>query len=203
MMQFSGGCSLPARKLTSALASLVLAFMILGTLGEAAQADSATRFMQRVARDLMAAARKRSVSPLVRVIHKYADVRGIGRSALGRYVKRLPSRQRGRYQNGMVRFMARYAVTQIPKYPVRSAKIVGRSFPYRGQTGVDSRVTLRNGSTYDVRWVLVHWGRSYRVRDVEVFGISMKSGLRSLFVNHIEDPQKGGSVRALVAVLSR
>lgn len=191
------------RSLTQTLAAVVMAMVLVGVSGQSAHAETATKFMQRVARDLMAAAKQHRVTPLVRVIHKYADVRGIGRSALGRHVKYLRPGQRRRYQNGMVRFMARYAVTQIPKYPVRTAKIVGRGFPYRGQTGVDSRVTLANGSTYDVRWVLVRRGNSYRVRDVEVFGIGLKSALRSLFVDHIEDPGKGGSVKALVTVLNR
>ena len=182
---------------------LLLALSVLIASPGQAHADRATSFMKRVARDLTAAVRTRSASPIERVINRYADVRGIGRFSLGRYAKRLRSSQRSTYHRGMVRFMARYAASQIPKYPLRRARIIGRSFPYRGQTGVDSRVTLRNGSTYDVRWVLVRRGSSYKVRDVEVFGFRMKELLRALFVDHIEDKSKGGSVRALVAVLAR
>ena len=181
----------------------LFALLTLVALPGAARADRATDFMKRVARDLTAAARTKSATPIERVINRYADVRGIGKFSLGRYAKRLRSKQRNIYQRGMVRFMARYAASQVPKYPVRNAQIIGRSFPYRGQTGVDSRVTLQNGATYDVRWVLVKRGRSFKVRDVEVFGFRMKELLRALFVDHIEDKSKGGSVRALVAVLSR
>jgi phospholipid transport system substrate-binding protein len=184
-------------------APVLLALAVLIAAPDAARADRATDFMKRVARDLTAAARTRSAIPLERVINRYADVRGIGRFSLGRYVKSLRPNQRSIYQRGMVRFMARYAASQVPKYPIRDAKILGRSFPYRGQIGVDSRVTLRSGSTYDVRWVLIKYGKTFKVRDVEVFGFRMKELLRALFVDHIEDKTKGGSVRALVTVLSR
>ena len=182
----------------------VVSIFVLALAGSGeAHADRATSFMKRVARDLMSAARTKSVTPIERVINRYADVRAIGRFSLGRYARSLRSSQRNIYHRGMVRFMARYAASQLPKYPVRKVRIANRSYPYRGHTGVDSRVTLRNGTTYDVKWLLVRRGRSYKVRDVEVFGFRMKELLRALFVDHIEDKSKGGSVRALVAVLNR
>ena len=183
--------------------SFAAVFTTLVAMPGDAHADRATNFMKRVARDLAAAARTKSATPIERVINRYADVRAIGRFSLGRYAKSLRASQRSIYHRGMVRFMARYAASQVPKYPVRNVRIANRSFPYRGHIGVDSRVTLRNGASYDVKWLLVRRGRSFKVRDVEVFGFRMKELLRALFVDHIEDKSKGGSVRALVAVLSR
>ncbi len=184
-------------------APVVLALCVMIGAPNVAHADRATDFMKRVARELTTAARTRSAPPIARVINRYADVRGIGKFSLGRYARRLRSNERSRYYRGMVRFMARYAAGQAPKYPVRNAVIIGRSFPFRGQIGVDSRVTLSTGATYDVRWLLIKRGKSFKVRDVEVFGFRMKELLRALFVDHIEDKTKGGSVRALVTVLSR
>ena len=186
-----------SRRLSAFFAPILLAIAFLTANAAPARADKATVFMNRVARDLLAASRTpggfQRASAIARVINKYADVRGIGNFALGRYKKQLRASQQGAYYNGMVRFMARYAAGQVPKLSVTKARVVGSSFPFRGQTGVDSRVTLRSGVTYDVRWLLVRRGSSFKVRDAEVFGFRMKELLRGLFVNHIEDKSKGGS----------
>jgi ABC-type transporter MlaC component len=66
---------------------------------------------------------------------------------------------------------------------------------------VDSVITLRDGSNYDVRWLLSQQGNTFRVRDAMVYGFWMTPFLRKLFENYIAE--NGGHVRALVAVLNR
>jgi ABC-type transporter MlaC component len=66
---------------------------------------------------------------------------------------------------------------------------------------VDSVITLRDGSNYDVRWLLSDKGSTYRVRDAMVYGFWMTPFLKKLFESYIAE--NGGHVRALVAVLNR
>ncbi len=66
---------------------------------------------------------------------------------------------------------------------------------------VDSRITLSNGSSYDVRWLVARYGKSFRVRDAMVGPIWVTPLLKNLFEDYIA--QNGGHPKALVAVLNR
>lgn len=163
-------------------------------------ADPAVEFMEKVARELLAATRSKSPALISSVIHRYADTGYIGSYSLGSYRTQLASTDRPGYLAGMVRFIGRYAANESPKYPVSAYRITGS---VRGAQGimVDSVITLRDGSSYDVRWLVVPKGSSYRVRDAMVYGFWMTPFLKRLFENYIAE--NGGHVRALVAVLSR
>lgn len=178
------------------LATLLL--MLLAAPARAA--DPAVVFMEKVAHELLAATRSKSPALISSVVHRYADTGYIGSYSLGSYRAQLSPNDRPGYLAGMVRFIGRYAASEGPKYPVASYKITGSS---RGGQGimVDSVVTLRDGSSYDVRWLLTQTGSTYRVRDAMVYGFWMTPFLRKLFENYIAE--NGGHVRALVAVLSR
>lgn len=164
------------------------------------RAETPTAFMEKVARELLSSTRSRSPALIASVIHRYADTGYIGSYSLGSYRTQLTATDRPGYLAGMVRFIGRYAANESPKYPVGSYKIVGA---LRGAQGimVDSVITLRDGASYDVRWLLVPRGSSYRVRDAMVYGFWMTPFLKKLFENYIAE--NGGHVRALVAVLSR
>lgn len=168
--------------------------------GPARAADPAVAFMDKVAHELLAATRSKSPALVSAVVHRYADTGYIGSYSLGSYRAQLTPGDRPGYLAGMVRFIGRYAASEAPKYPVATYKITGSS---RGGQGimVDSVVTLRDGSSYDVRWLLTQTGSTYRVRDAMVYGFWMTPFLRKLFENYIAE--NGGHVRALVAVLSR
>jgi len=163
-------------------------------------ADPAVEFMEKVARELLAASRSKSPALVSAVIHKYADTGYIGSYSLGSYRSQLTPTDRPGYLAGMVRFIGRYTANEAPKYPVASYRITGS---VRGGQGimVDSVITLRDGSSYDVRWLLSNKGSTYRVRDAMVYGFWMTPFLKKLFENYIAE--NGGHVRALVAVLSR
>lgn len=156
--------------------------------------------MDKVARELLAASRSKSAALISGVIHRYADTGYIGSYSLGSYRGQLNATDRPGYLAGMVRFIGRYAANEAPKYPVSSYRITGAS---RGGQGimVDSVITLRDGSNYDVRWLLSQQGQTYRIRDAQVYGFWMTPFLKKLFENYIAE--NGGNVRALVAVLSR
>ena len=167
---------------------------------EAAAAETPVAFMGRVARDLVAASKSGSTAAFAKAIHRYSDTGYIGSYSLGSYRKQLAAKERPGYLSGMVRFIGRYAATESPKYPVAKYEIKGA---LRGSQGimVDTVVTLRDGSSYDVRWLLAKRGTSYRVRDAMVYGFWMLPFLKRLFENYIAE--NGGKVSALVAALSR
>lgn len=182
--------------------TLALAFCIVSTASVSfAHAESPARFMQRVANELISATRSGSTAAIAKVITNYADVYSIGLSALGSYAPRLKRSDRSAYHRGLTLFVARYAAKESPKYPVSKAVMTGTSKGGRNVFYVDSRVYLRGGQTYDVRWVIFKRGSRYKVRDAEVIGLRASSFLDTLFQNYIGE--NGGNPRALVAALNR
>lgn len=167
----------------------------------AAAADPAVQFMAKVGRELTAAARTRSPGVMSTVLQRYADVSYIGLFSLGSYRNQLTPPERNTYYSGMVKFIGRYAATEAPKYTV--AKVEWADQSVKGANGimVDSKVTLADGGTYDVRWLLVPYGGGYKVRDAMVLGLWMTPFLKKLFEDYIA--QNGGNPRALVAALNR
>ncbi|MGE0698062.1 MAG: ABC transporter substrate-binding protein [Hyphomicrobiaceae bacterium] len=184
----------------SALWALVALVCFCVTTAPARASDPAVAFMEKVARELLTASRSKSPALVAAVVHRYADTSYIGSYSLGSYRNQLTPADRPGYLSGMVRFIGRYAANESPKYPVASYRITGS---VRGGQVimVDSVITMRDGSSYDVRWLLSQTGGTYRVRDAMVYGFWMLPFLRKLFENYIAE--NGGHVRALVAVLSR
>jgi phospholipid transport system substrate-binding protein len=167
----------------------------------AAAADPAVVFMAQVGKELMGAARTRSPGVMASVIQRYGDVSYIGLFSLGSYRNQLSVADRTTYYGGMVRFIARYAASEAPKYPV--AKVEWANQSVRGSNGVmvDSTITLGDGSSYEVRWLLSQYGSTYKVRDAMVVGFWMTPFLKKLFEDYIA--QNGGNPRALLAALNR
>lgn len=167
----------------------------------AAAADPAVQFVQRMANELHVAARSRSPQLISSVIQRYGDVSHIGTYSLGTYRAQLAATDRPAYHGGIVRFLGRYAAGEAPKYPVASYEILSPSIQGANGIMVDSRIVLRDGNTYEVRWLLAKYGNTYRVRDAMVFGFWMTPFLKKLFENYVGE--NGGNVKALVAVLNR
>ncbi len=166
-----------------------------------ALAETPAQYMQRVANELVAASRTASPTAFATVLRSHADLPAIGLTALGGYASSLPRSDRPAYYNGMVNWIARYAAKEAPKYPVGKAVVLGQSSASAGSTYVDSRITLRDGSTYDVRWRIVKRGNVYKVREAEIIGFEMTSFLNTLFQNYISE--NGGNPKALVIALNR
>jgi phospholipid transport system substrate-binding protein len=185
-----------------ALAVLMLVAMLLPRVAAQAQEAPAT-YMQRVANELVAASRSGSAAPsmFAATIRRHADVPTLGTYALGTYARGLAHTDRTSYYNGMVGFIARYAAKESPKYPVATAIVVGQTEETKDGVYVDSRVTLKSGETYDVRWWLVRRPGGYKVRDAQAVGFWMSPFLKSLFENYISE--NGGNPKALVFALNR
>jgi phospholipid transport system substrate-binding protein len=193
--------SKPSRFRALVLAALAALCMGFAAAVPASAADPAVVYMAQVGRDLMAAARTRSPGVMANVISRHADVRVIGNYSLGEYKAKLSEADRPAYLEGMVRFISRYAATEAPKFPV--ARVEWSNQSMRGSAGitVDSKVTLADGTAYDVRWLLGKYGSTYKVRDAMVLGFWMTPFLKKLFEDYIA--QNGGNPRALTAALNR
>ncbi|WP_246274546.1 ABC transporter substrate-binding protein [Hyphomicrobium sulfonivorans] len=163
--------------------------------------ESPAAYMKRVGNELLAASRSGSMAQFAMVLNSNADIPSIGISALGEYARVLPKTDRPIYYTGMINFIARYASREAPKYPVARFIVTSQSKEDPRGTYVDSRITLENGSSYDVRWLVVRRGNTYKVRDAQVIGFWMTSFLDTLFQSFISD--NGGNPKALVVALNR
>jgi phospholipid transport system substrate-binding protein len=202
-MGMSLALAVPGWRSIRLVAALVASVMVAasGMPRPAHAADPAVVYMAGVGRELMAAARSRSPSMMAQVIQKHGDIAYIGLYALGAYRSKLSSTDKPEFYAGTTRFMARYAANEAPKYPIAKVEWVNESV--RGGSGimVDSTVTLRDGSTYDVRWLVSKSGGSYKVRDAMVYGFWMTPFLKKMFEDYVSE--NGGNVRALTAALNR
>jgi phospholipid transport system substrate-binding protein len=203
VMRMSLATAVPGWRGLRFVAAVVTSMMIAaaGMTSQAQAADPAVVYMAGVGRELMAAARSRSPSMMAQVIQKHGDIAYIGLYALGSYRPKLSSAEKPEFYAGTTRFMARYAANEAPKYPV--AKVEWSNESVRGGSGimVDSTVTLKDGTTYDVRWLLSKAGSTYKVRDAMVYGFWMTPFLKKMFEDYVAE--NGGNVRALTTALNR
>ncbi len=174
---------------------------VVATSGSASAADPAIVFMDRVAKEAIAASRSRSPSALQAVISRYADGPAIGAYALGDYRSKLEPADRDAFTAGMLRFIGRYAATEAPKYPVQRVTFNPEVRQTRAGTMVDSTIVMQDGASYEVAWLLTRAGTGYRIRDAQVLSFWLTSFLKKLFEDYIA--QNNGSVKALVMVLQR
>jgi phospholipid transport system substrate-binding protein len=180
---------------------LALSFLTALVTAPSARAEAPAIYMQRVANQLVAAGRSGSASAFAAAFRSHADIPTIGLYSLGSYAERLPKAERSTYYSGMINFIARYAATEAPKYPVASAIVLGQTEETKTGAYVDSKVTLTDGSTYDVRWWLVRRGATFKVADAQVLGFWARESLKSLFEKYIAE--NGGNPQALVIALNR
>lgn len=166
-----------------------------------ARAETAAAFMQRAASDLIAANHASSATGFAASLRRYGDVPAIGIGALGNYAGSLPKPDRPLYYNGMVNFIGRYAAKESSKYQVAKATVLGQSDEDARGASVETRITLKSGESYDVRWLLVRNGSSFKIRDAQVLGFWMTPFLATLFQNYIAE--NGGSSKALIMALNR
>jgi phospholipid transport system substrate-binding protein len=184
------------------LCATALAGLALIATDAAAQAgESPAAYMKRVGNELLAAQRSGSAAQFAMVLNSNADVPSIGLAALGAYARSLARTDRPIYYAGMINFIARYAAKEGPKYPVARFIVTAQSNEDSRGTYVDSRITLASGDAYDVRWLVVRRGDTYKVRDAQVIGFWMTSFLDNLFQNYISE--NGGNPKALVVALNR
>ena len=188
------------------VAAVVAAAMILALpLGPvAAQGGgdvAAVAYMNTASKEIIAASRTRSLATLQSAIMRHADLGYMGGIGLGDYREKLIPGDKQSYYTGMTRFMAKYALSESQKYQVSHLTFqpVGRAAKYGLM--VDSTVHMRDGSSYDVQWMLSKTGNTYKIRDAQILTFWMTPQLQRLFTNYIGE--NGGNVKALLVALNR
>lgn len=183
---------------------LTMIGLIQASTSTVAADDAATQYVQRMARDLIAANKSGDVRSFSEALNRHANVGAIGNYALGAYQANLRPEDKSGYYVGMVRFISRYAATESQKYQVSHLQITGPSRRVAAGVAVDTKVHLRDGQSYDVQWLLQPVGGSFKVRDAKVQVLLgdywMTPFLKDLFEKYIAD---NGSVAALVMALNR
>ncbi len=171
------------------------------TFAAAHAEDPAVKYMRSTAAALIDAQKKGSQEAFERVVMKYGHVPAIGMFALGNYREGLPYGARKHYYRGLARFIGRYAANEAPKYPVSRVKFASAAIRDGRSILVDSEIVLVDGSSYDVRWMLMPNRKSFKVRDAQVLGFWISPFLQKLFEDYIAE--NGGQVGKLVMALNR
>lgn len=140
----------PALTRRAALAGLAVAF---AAPALAASEDAAVSYMQKVAKDMLAAHRQGTVASFKRAILRHADVPSIADYSLGQYRSKLSPTQKQAYYSGTATFMARYFADQSRDYVVSKYEI-GDADADGNDVNVDTKVYLMNGQSYTVVWRL-------------------------------------------------
>lgn len=170
-------------------------------VAQSATRDPATAFMERAARDLIAAQKAQSPQMFAQALQRHGDMGGVVTIALGDFASRVSPADRSVLVRGTTRWLGKYAALQAPKYPVQTMKFAPVSRRARYGTMVDSTIVLTDGSNYEVSWLLIGGSNStYRVRDAQVLNFWMTPFLRRMFEDYIN---QNGGVPALVNVMSR
>ena len=132
--------------------------------------DPIVRYMNRVALRLQRAAKASSSKAFLSVVRLHADVPGIALYSLGRYRGNLRRNRRKAYYRGVSRLVANYFADQNKQYRVVKVEIGDKSWRSGKAHMIDSKVTLKNGSRYTIRWRLVRKGKRLKVADVRIVG---------------------------------
>jgi phospholipid transport system substrate-binding protein len=162
---------------------------------------AAVAYMNTASKEIIAASRTRSIATMQSAIMRHADLGYMGGIGLGDYRDKLVPTDKQSYYTGMTRFMAKYALTESQKYQVSHLTFQPVGRPAKAGLMVDSTVHMRDGSTYDVQWMLSKTGNSYKIRDAQILTFWMTPQLQRLFTNYIGE--NGGNVKALLVALNR
>lgn len=181
----------------AALAGLAVAFAAPAFAGSE---DAAASYMQKVAKDMLAAHRQGTVASFKRAILRHADVPSIADYSLGQYRSKLSPTQKQAYYSGTATFMARYFADQSRDYVVSKYEI-GEADADGNDVNVDTKVYLMNGQSYTVVWRLGKRGGGFKVEDAKVMGFSLTYLQRGIFTSFLS--KRNGDVAQLVAALNR
>jgi len=172
-----------------------------GTIPAEAATDPVRRFMTKVKKPLLNAARTASSKQFLSVIKTHADVSGIALYSLGPYQAGLARSSRKQYYRGVARYMSRYFALMSQEFRVTKAELTGKSWKKGPSYYIDSKVFLSNGTSYAVRWERKKGGkRGYKITNVRVLGFWLAWFQRKIFLDFIR--KRGGSVKALVTALN-
>lgn len=184
------------------LAAVAISIATIASITTASADDDAVKFMRQAAAALINAQKSGTEEAFASTVRRYGHVPAIGLAALGNYRRGLMHGDRNSYYSGLAKFIGRYAAQESPKYPVDRVVFAASSIRDGRSVMVDSQVILKDGTAYDVRWMLIPNRKTFKVRDAQVLSsIWVSPFLTSLFENYIAE--NGGKVRNLVMALNR
>ena len=169
--------------------------------GLAAAEHPAVARMRLVADDLIATQLSGTPAAYYKMITRHADVPAIALYALGSYRSELKPSQHDSFFRGVGMFIARYFADQARQYRVAKAEISPAVRVDADEVLVHSTVTLGSGASYTVVWRLAQVGKSYKIRDVQVLGFSLRYLQRSIFQSDLA--RRGGTFQALYVALTQ
>jgi phospholipid transport system substrate-binding protein len=187
--------------LAAAVLTLVLVLPVSGPAVAQGGDAAPVAYMNTAAKEIIAASRTRSLATLQSAIMRHADLGYMGGIGLGDYRDKLPPNDKQSYYTGMTRFMAKYALSESQKYQVSHLTFQPVARAAKHGLMVDSTVHMRDGSSYDVQWMLNKAGGTYKIRDAQILTFWMTPQLQRLFTNYIGE--NGGNVKALLVALNR
>lgn len=190
--------------LTAALAVIMSMALMPLPHAEAAKKTArhpAVKQMEKVADELIKAQRTGTIASFSNVIRRHADVRNIANFSLGRYRSKLRKSKRNAYYRGVQRFMARYFARNAKKYQIAKTIINPTVTPNGKEVYVDTKIKLKSGATYNVRWRLAKRRGVYKITDVKILVFSMVTQQRALFYKFLS--KRDGNVDKLVFALNR
>ncbi len=159
-----------------------------------AQACGAKGFIKEVSGKMLSAAKAGSVGNFRSLIKNYADVGAIGKFALGKHRKLLPSSRRKAYEKGMLEFMAKTLAEYGKKFRAIEVE-VGRCAGHK----VNARLIRSSGRAQPVIYKVKKKGSKYKVVDLQVQNIWLGPLMRKSFNDVIK--KCGGNSAALYKFL--
>ena len=189
----------------TSVAAGALAFVLMLTVHVpcATASQDASTFITDIGTRGIQALRPDIASPerLVRfrqLLQEAFDLPGIGLFALGRYRSNTTPQEQQEFFRLYPDFTVRAFSNRLSEYGGGSFRVISTR-PFGTEIVVNSEIVRGNGSRVPVDWYLTDNGGQYRITDVTVGGVSMKTALREQFASWIES--NGGRPSALLAVL--
>lgn len=130
-----------------------------------------------------------------------ADIPAIARFSLGRYVRKLPERDRQDYYGLVAAYISSIFATHAIGLAGEAVTVTGSTRRSERESVVNSMVKFASGRSLTVDWRVRETDGVYKVFDVSINGIWLAIQQRSEFISVIK--QGGGTIDALLQHLRK
>jgi ABC-type transporter MlaC component len=170
MIFFPIRSAIPARVFASIC--VIAGFLAAAGPAQAAVKCAAGPTVEKIGRDLIAAAKSKSRAKFHAILTRYGDVPYIATRALGKYRKKLPASQRKKYN----RLVGLYMAKGLSEH---ARKFTGRSFVIVRCKGARVETSVQRGTrSHKIVWKLRKRGR-YKIVDINVQNLWVAEALKS------------------------
>ena len=158
--------------------------VIFANLSASYGATPAERYVSQVGNGVIAAANSGSVGQFRSILRRHADLRTIAKFALGRYARKVPPEQRGRFHLVVEDVITNAFATYSARLRGNGVRVV--SSTQTGKHGLVVTTKIVGGSGMEIKWRIAQAGGGFRVMDLNVAGIWLSQRLRSMVANRIK-----------------